>query len=81
MGSSSYFEYSVYLSRIVKADERIRTADLISLRVIGHALQECAVDCKSPISRGLSLLGVAACCTVLRSRWYQNGVNTVLVFT
>jgi hypothetical protein len=31
--------------------------------------------CKSPISRGLSLLRIAACCTVLRSRWYQNGIN------
>jgi hypothetical protein len=35
--------------------------------------------CKSPISRRLSLLRVASCCTVLRSRWYQSGVNITLV--
>ena len=46
-----------------------------SLRVIGQALQGFAQGCKSPIPKRLSLLGVAACCTVLRSRWYQSGVN------
>jgi hypothetical protein len=39
-------------------------------------LQGCAGDCKSRISRRLSLLRVAACCTVLRSRWYQSGINS-----
>ena len=46
-----------------------------SLRVITQALQGFAQGCKSRISRRLSLLRVAACCTVLRSRWYQSGIN------
>src|SRR5215213_11671183 len=46
-----------------------------SLRVITQALQGCAQACKSPIPKRLSLLGVAACCTVLHSRWYQSGIN------
>src|SRR5215217_7746661 len=54
-----------------RADERTRTADLISLRVITQALQGLAQECKSRISKRLSVLGVAECCTVLRSRWYQ----------
>jgi hypothetical protein len=32
----------------MRADERTRTADLISLRVIGHVLQGLAQECKSP---------------------------------
>src|SRR5215207_5188726 len=54
---------------------RTRTADLLQLRVITQALQGFAVPCKPRISRRLSLLWVAACCTVLRSRWYQSGIN------
>jgi hypothetical protein len=49
-----------------------------SLRVIGQPLQGCAGACKSRISKRLSLLRLAVCCTVLRSRWYQSGINTVL---
>jgi hypothetical protein len=49
--------------------------DPCSLRVIGHVLQGFALVCKSPIPKRLSLLGVAECCTVLRSRWYQSGIN------
>ncbi len=64
-----------------RADERTRTADLISLRVIIHALQGFARACKSRISKQLSLLRLAACCTVLRSRWCQSGVNCTLVST
>jgi hypothetical protein len=51
-----------------------------SLRVITQALQGLAQECKSRISKPDSLLLFAACCTVLRSRWYQSGVNSVLVF-
>jgi hypothetical protein len=47
-----------------------------SLRVIIQALQGCAQACNSPIPKRLSLLGVAACCTALRSRWCQSGVRT-----
>jgi hypothetical protein len=60
------------------ADERTRTAYPCSLRVCGHALQGCARDCKCRISKGISLLCLAACCTVLRSRWYQSGIRSRL---
>src|SRR5215217_5917585 len=49
---------------------------LLQLRVIGQALQGFAEACKCRISRRLSLLRFAACCTVLRSRWYQIGIRT-----
>jgi hypothetical protein len=62
-----------------RADERTRTAYLCSLRVITHALQGFAQTCKSPISKGVSFLYLAACCTVLRSRWYQGGINITTV--
>jgi len=52
-----------------------------SLRVIGQALQGCAGDCKCRIFRGVSFPCLAACCTVLRSRWYQSGINITLVAT
>src|SRR5215212_1725647 len=54
---------------IQRADERTRTAYPC------NALQGCAGDCKCSIFRGVSFLRVAACCTVLRSRWYQIGIN------
>src|SRR5919107_4399672 len=53
--------------------------NLISLRVIGQALEECAGGCKSRISKGVSVLCLAGCCTVLRSRWYQSGINFILI--
>src|SRR5215213_1067959 len=46
-----------------------------SLRVITHALQGFAEGCKCRISKPLSLLRLAACCTVLRCRWYQSGIT------
>src|SRR5215208_959878 len=46
-----------------------------SLRVIHQALQGFARGCKCPLFRGISLLCLASCCTVLRSRWYQSGIN------
>jgi hypothetical protein len=79
-GCFSEAEYSAYLSRIGRADERTRTADLISLRVIHQALQRCAGGCKCRISKRVSILWFAACCTVLRSRWYQSGINITLIF-
>jgi hypothetical protein len=74
-----YGENPAYLSRIKRADERARTADLSSLRVISQVLQGVAPPCKTRISRRLPLLWFAACCTVLLSRWCQSGVNTTLV--
>jgi hypothetical protein len=49
--------------------------------VIGHVLQGSAGDCKCCISKGISFPCLAACCTVLRSRWCQSGVNSALVST
>ena len=62
-----------------RADERTRTADLISLRVIGQALQGFAGRCRTRISKWLSLPRFALCCAVLRSRWCHSGVNITLV--
>ena len=50
-----------------------------SLRVIHHALQGFAGDCKSRMFRGVSFPGLAPCCTVLRSRWYQSGIKWPLL--
>jgi hypothetical protein len=47
------------------------------LRVIGRALQRFAQECKSCISKRLSLLQVAERCTVLRSRWCQSGIKSL----
>jgi hypothetical protein len=69
-------EYSAYLRRFERADERTRTAYPCSLRVITQALQGFAGDCKYRIFRGVSFLRLAECCTVLRSRWYQSGIKT-----
>jgi hypothetical protein len=74
-GDFVYTEISPYLSRIQRADERTRTADLTSLRVINHVLQGFAQGCKPCISKPISLLRLARGCTVLRSRWCQSGVN------
>src|SRR5918998_3766756 len=46
-----------------------------SLRVIIEVLQGFARTCKSRISKPYSLLCLAECCTVLRPRWYQSGIN------
>jgi hypothetical protein len=63
----------------VRADERTRTADLVSLRVINHVLQGFAEPCKFPLSKGIPFLCLAPCCTVLRSRWCQSGVKRTRV--
>jgi hypothetical protein len=59
----------------VRADERTRTADLISLRVIKRVLQGFAQGCRSRISKPVSFLCDATCCTVLRSQWCQSDVK------
>src|SRR5215211_3396779 len=71
LSSTFYLQISTFW----RADERTRTADLLQLRVIGQGLQGCAGDCKCCIFRGVSFLRLAECCTVLRSRWYQSGIN------
>jgi hypothetical protein len=75
-GCFSEAEYSAYLSRIQRADERTRTAFLLQLRVINQVLKGFAQGCKSRIFKRLSLLRVAECCTVLRSQWCQNDVRS-----
>src|SRR5919107_3417702 len=64
--------------RKTRADERTRTAYPCSLRVIGQALQGLAQECKSRINKPVSILRVAACCTLLRSRWYQSGISSTV---
>jgi hypothetical protein len=68
--------------RLIYADQREPTSGLepltCSLRVIHQVLQGFAGVCKSRIPKRLSLLWIAACCTVLRSRWCQSGVNIAL---
>jgi len=80
-GASPYLRLSCKCWKNERADERTRTADLISLRVIHQALQGFAEGCKSRIFKGVSFLCLAACCTVLRSRWCQSGVNIALTST
>jgi hypothetical protein len=57
------------------ADERTRTADLTSLRVIIQVLQGFASMCNLPISIGFSIPLTAVRCTLLRSRRCQSGVK------
>src|SRR5829696_8507141 len=71
-GADSPFLKSSLLSRIESRRADLRTAYPCSLRVIAQALQGCAGDCKCPIYRGVSLPCLAQCCTVLRSRRYQD---------
>src|SRR5215210_669968 len=74
-------QYPAHLRHKRRADEWTRTAYSCSLRVITQALQGIARTCKTRISKRLSLLRVAGRCTVLRSRWYQSGINITLVST
>jgi hypothetical protein len=48
---------------------------LLQLRVCGQWLLSVAQPYKSRISRLVSFLRLALCCTVLRSWWCQSGVN------
>ena len=59
--------YSAYLYRLGRADERTRTANPMSLRVIIQQLHRIAQLCTSLISKRFSLLQLAHRCTVLRS--------------
>jgi hypothetical protein len=75
VGNFALFADSAYLSRLERANERTRTADLLQLRVCGHTLQGCAGGCKCRIFRGVSCPCLAERCTALRSRWYQSGIK------
>jgi hypothetical protein len=76
-----HLDYSELKANSQRADERTRTADLISLRVITQALQGYAGGFKTLIPKAFSLLQFAPPCTVLRSRWYQSGINIVLTIS
>jgi hypothetical protein len=70
----------IYVFPANRNKKKSRRADsnrlpLLQLRVITQALQGCAGDCKYRIFRGVSFLCLAACCTVLRSQWYQIGIR------
>ena len=60
--TSLYLETNLPAPGSPRADERTRTADLISLRVIHQALQGLARGCKSRIPKRFPLLGVAPYC-------------------
>ena len=60
-GGFAHSPYSAYLRGYQRADERTRTADLISLRVSQWVLLGFAGSCKSRISKGLCFLRLAAC--------------------
>ena len=49
-----------------------------SLRVIGSGVAGVCRELQLPHFRGVSFLCLAACCTVLRSRWYQSGIKFAL---
>src|SRR5215208_3413785 len=70
------FSFLPILQAKKRADERTRTAGLISLQVIHQALQGVAQGCKCRISKPFTFLSFALCCTVLRSRRYQSGVRS-----
>jgi hypothetical protein len=72
-------EPAVIVAATWRADERIRTAFLLQLRVIGQALLRVAQVCKSRIFKGFSFLCLAESCTVLRSRWCQSGVRSMWI--
>src|ERR671914_477050 len=44
-------------------------------RVVARPLSSSRGFYANPISKGVSVLWVAECCTVLRSRWCQSGIN------
>jgi hypothetical protein len=77
---------SFRLFGLSKPNKESRRADsnrlpLLQLRVIGQPLQGFAQGSKYRIPKRLSFLCLALCCTVLRSRWYQSGINITLVST
>ena len=65
-GPLPFFGFSAYLWAKARADERTRTADLISLRVCGQGLLDVAEACKSRIDNGSSVPCLARYCGALR---------------
>src|SRR5215204_215613 len=73
---TSWFSRFYWICRKIKEPTSGLEPLTCSLRVIGQALQGCAGGCKCRIFRGVSFPCLAACCTVLRSRWYQSGIRS-----
>ena len=78
--------------RIRSEGKRILLADVARVRGEGHVVRVRLERPSDNASFGQTEAGVemtqgvagvcrAECCTVLRSRWYQNGVNSALVST
>src|ERR687890_2523259 len=76
-GAGASLRFGVFPANLYKLGEPTSGLEPLtcSLRVITQALQGVAEDCKCRIFRGVSFPCLAACCTVLRSRWYQIGIN------
>ena len=72
--------YSAYLWAKQRADERTRTADLISLRVCGQWLLGIAEACKHCITKPVCFLWLAACCSAMVSRMVSNRPPPSTVF-
>src|SRR5215216_5147790 len=78
-GAGAPLRFGVFPANLYKIGEPTSGLEppTCSLRVITQALQGCAGGCKCRIYKRLSLLWLAGCCTVLRSRWCQSGVNSI----
>src|ERR687894_598837 len=75
---TAYFvlcNYSLYLDRMGEPTSGLEPL-ACSLRVSQWVLQGFARTCKSPIPTPVPFPCLASCCTVLRSRWCQNGVKS-----
>jgi hypothetical protein len=80
-GKSKPFRLDVLVpvQSVQSADERTRTAGLISLRVISQALQGCAQGCKCRISKGIlfsRLPTIAGYCVRVRVKLGSSVVST-----
>ena len=65
--------FFLQIGRKRRADKRTRTADLESPATSDQS--GVAGVCKCRISKPISFLCLATCCTVLRSRWSQSGIK------
>jgi hypothetical protein len=77
-GAGAALRFGVFPANLYKLGEPTSGLEPLScsLRVIGHVLRGLAQECKSRISKRVSILWFAARCTALRSRWYQSGIRT-----
>jgi hypothetical protein len=71
--------FSTNPKKIREPTSGLKNPSLLQLRVITQTLQGIARGCKSRIFRGVSFPCLAACCTVLRSRWYQSGIRPLRI--